>query len=84
MAKNTEWSTSESVARKITETPNENVDTEEEMYFYELTITGDYSDYDILEEEKETISKNDEVWIKAKKERSRGRVLLIHYSKKRG
>ena len=34
------------------------------MDFCALTITGDYSDYDILEKEKETISKNDEVWVK--------------------
>ena len=31
----------------------------------DLTITGNYSDYDILEEEKEIISKNYEVWVKA-------------------
>ena len=37
------------------------------MDFDELTIPGDYSDYDILEEEKETISKNDEVWFQTKK-----------------
>ena len=42
-------SASGSVARKMTETPDENVDTEEEMYFYDLTIPCDYSDYDILE-----------------------------------
>ena len=36
------------------------------MAFDDLTIPGDYSDYDILEEEKETISKNDEVWFKNK------------------
>ena len=36
------------------------------MDFYDLTIPGDYSDYDILEEEKETISLNDEVWVKIK------------------
>ena len=52
MAKNTELITSESVARKITETPDENVDTEEEMYFDDLNIPGKYSDYDNLEEEK--------------------------------
>ena len=52
MVTNTELSTSESVARKITETPDENFDTEEEMTFDDLTIPGDYSDYDILEEEK--------------------------------
>ena len=37
------------------------------MCFDDLTIPSEYSDYDILEEEKETISKNDEVWIKTKK-----------------
>ena len=40
------------MARKITETPDENVDTEEEMFFDDLNIPGDYSDYDLLEEEK--------------------------------
>ena len=54
------------MARKITETTDENIDTYEEMSFDNLTITGDYSDYDILEEEKETIFKNDEVWFKTK------------------
>ena len=36
------------------------------MSFDELTIPGDYSDYDILEEEKETLSKKYEVWVKNK------------------
>ena len=84
MVKNTELSTSESVARKMTQTPDENVDTWEEIALYYLTIPGDYSDYDILDEEKETISKNDEVWFRTKKEIWRGRVLLIPYSKERG
>ena len=39
----------------MTEIPVENVNTEEEMAFDDLTITGDYSDYDILEEEIDTI-----------------------------
>ena len=51
--KNNELSTSESVARKSTENQDENVDTEEEMSFEDLTITGDNSAYDILEEEQE-------------------------------
>ena len=42
------------------------VDAEEEMPSEELTITGDYSDYDIFEEEKDTITKNDNVWVKTK------------------
>ena len=50
----------------------------------DLTINGNYSDYDILEEEKETITKNVNVWVKTKKYIWRGRVLLIPYSKKRG
>ena len=33
----------------------------------DLTITGDYSYYNILEEEKDTISKKDDVWVKTKK-----------------
>ena len=55
------------MARKLTENPNEMVDKEEKMYFEDLNITGNYSDYDILEEEKETITENDNVWIKTKK-----------------
>ena len=37
------------------------------MYFDSLTITGNYNDSDILEEEKETITKNDNAWVKTKK-----------------
>ena len=48
MVKNTEFITSESLARKITETTDENVDTEEQMSFYYFTIPGYYSYYDIL------------------------------------
>ena len=51
----------------MTDTPDENVHTEKEMAFDDLTIPGDYSNYDILEIEKETIYKNDEVWVKNKK-----------------
>ena len=53
------------------------------MSFEYLTITGHYSDSDILEEEKENITENDNVWVKTKKEICRGRVLLISYSKKK-
>ena len=53
------------------------------MAFDDLTITGDYSDYDILEEEKETISKNDEFWVKTKKEIWRGILMLIPYIKRK-
>ena len=60
------------------------VDEEEEMFSDDLTITGDYSDWDILEEEKDTISEKYDVWVKTKKEIWRGRVLLIPYSPKKG
>ena len=60
------------------------VDAEDEMSYDDLTITVDYGDYDNLEEEKDTISKKGDVWVKTKKEIWRGRVLLIPYSKKRG
>ena len=33
----------------------------------DLISTGDYSDYNILEEEKDTITKNNDVWVKTKK-----------------
>ena len=48
--KNTELSTSGSVARQLTENPDEMLDIEEEMDFDDWTNTGNYSDYDILEE----------------------------------
>ena len=52
------------------------------MDFCDLTIHGDYSDYKSFGEEKETISKNDEFWIKPKKWIWGGRVLFIPYIKK--
>ena len=65
MTKNTELSASASVARQLTENLDTNVDTEEEIDFYDLTITGNYSDYNILDKEKETITKNYNVWVKS-------------------
>ena len=76
----TELSTSTLVARQLTENPDYMVDTEEEMSSEDLTIAGDYSDHNILEEEKDTITENDDVWVK--KKICRGRVMLIPYSKK--
>ena len=46
------------MARQLTENPNYMVDAEEEMSSEDLTITGDYSDYNILEEEMDTITEN--------------------------
>ena len=48
--KNTEFSNSASMARQLTENPDDMVNTEEDMDFDDLNITGNYSDYDILEE----------------------------------
>ena len=59
------------MARQLTENPDDMVNTEEKMAFDDLTITGNYSDYDILEEERETITKNDNVWVKTKKNMER-------------
>ena len=69
----TELSTSTLVARQLTENPDYMVDTEEEMSSEDLTITGDYSDHNILEEEKDTITENDDVWVQ--KKICRGRVI---------
>ena len=63
----TELSTTESVARQLPESLVENVNTEEEIAFDGLNSTSDYSKYYILEQEKETISKNVKVWVKTKK-----------------
>ena len=82
VGKKIELSTSDSVERKLTENPDENVDTEEEMDFDDLTITGNYSDCDILEEEKEAITKNYNVWVKTKKEIWGDIALLIFTVKK--
>ena len=72
VTKNTELFTSTLVARQLTENTYDIVDSEEEMYSEDLTITGDYSDYDILEEEKDTITENDDVWVKTKNKYGEG------------
>ena len=64
MTKKTKLSTFALVARKLTESQDEMVDAKEEISSNEWTITGDYINYDILEEEKETITKNYNVWVK--------------------
>ena len=83
MIKNIELSTSTLVARQLTKNPYDMVDIEEEMSSEDLTITGDYSDYNILVKEKDVITKNDNVWGKTKKEIWRGIVILNPYSKKK-
>ena len=46
--KNTELSTSDSVARQLTENPDGMVNALEEMSSEDSNVTGDYSEYDIL------------------------------------
>ena len=55
------------LATEITEHTNAMVAEGNEMSSDDLISTGDYSDYDILDEEKDLISKNDLVWVKMKK-----------------
>ena len=67
VTKNTKLSPFDLVARQLTENPDDMLEKEEEMSLEELTITGNYSDCDILEEENETINKNDDVLVNTKK-----------------
>ena len=55
------------MARQLTENPDDMVDSEEEISSEELTITSDYIDYGILEEEKDNITEKDDIWVKTKK-----------------
>ena len=50
----------------MTKTSVETFNTDKDTRFDELIITCDYSEYDVLEEEQETISLNDIVWVKVK------------------
>ena len=59
-------------------------DTFEETALDELTIPGDDSDYDILEEEHETISLSNIVLVKVKKETWQGNVITIPSSDRKG
>ena len=54
------------MVRQLTENPDDMMNIEEELAFDYLTITVNYIDYDILEEEKETITENENVWVKKK------------------
>ena len=52
------------VATQLTENSDDMVEEGKEMSSDDLISTGDYSDYDILYEEKDLISENDIVWVK--------------------
>ena len=66
MTRNIDLSTSTLVATQLTENADDMVEEGKEMSSDDLISTGDYSDYDILDEEKDPISKNDLVWVKTK------------------
>ena len=83
MTRNIDLSVSNLVATQWTENADDMMEEGKEFSSDDLISTGGYSDYKILEEEKDYISKNYFVWVKNKKI-WRGRVLLIPYSKKRG
>ena len=55
------------LATEIPEHTNDMVAEGNEMSSDDLISTGDYSDFNILDEEKDLISKNDIVWVKTKK-----------------
>ena len=67
MTRNIYLSTCTLVARQRTKNADDMVEEGKEISSDDLTITGDYSDHDILEEERDTISENDDVWVKTKK-----------------
>ena len=79
--RNIDLNASTLVETQLAENTDDMVEEGKEMSFYDLISTGGYSDCEILDEEKDHISKNDLVWVKTKKEIWRGRVLLIPYSK---
>ena len=60
------------MARKMTEIPDGNVDTEEEMAFDDLTIPGDYSDYDIWRKKNKLYPKMMKFGSKLKKRYGEG------------
>ena len=55
------------MATEITEHTNDMVAEENQMSSDDLIRTCDYSNYNILEEDKDLISENDLVWVKKKK-----------------
>ena len=58
MTRNIDLSTSTLVATQLTENADDTVEEGKEMSSDDLTSTGDYSDYEILEELKDSISEN--------------------------
>ena len=72
------------MARQLTENQDDMVDAEEEMYFEEIIITCDYSDYDIVWEEKEIITESIDILVKIKTKYEQGEYFYSLLYKKRG
>ena len=72
------------MATKLTEIADDMLEEGKEMSSDNLISTGDYSDYDILEEEKDSISKNDFVWVLKKNNMERKSTVNSLQQKKRG
>ena len=62
--------------REITEPSAGYFHTEKDTLFYDLTRTVN-CDYDVLDEELETVYLNDIVWVNVKKTLCKGRVIRI-------
>ena len=84
VTRNTDLSTSTLVATQLTENADDMVEEGKENSSDDLTSAGDYSDYDILEEEKDYISENDVVWVKKKRNMERNSTVNSLQQKKRG
>ena len=67
MTRKIDLSASTLVATQLTKNEDDMVEEGKEMSSDDLISTVDYSNYDILDEEKDPISKNDLVWVKTKK-----------------
>ena len=66
MTRNIYLSTSTLVATQLTKNADDMVGEGKKISSDDLTGTGDYIDYGILEEEKDSTSENDVVWVKTK------------------
>ena len=67
MTRNIDLSTYTLVATQLTKNADDMVEEGKEMSSGDLINTVGYSDYDILEEEKDSIPENDVVRVKTKK-----------------
>ena len=67
MTRNIDFCACNLVTTLLTENADDMVEDGKEISSDDLISTGDYGDYNILDEEKDPISKNDLVRVKTKK-----------------